>query len=302
MRIVVALGGNALLKRGEALTAENQMRNIAVAAAALVPLFEAGHQIILTHGNGPQVGLLAIQSASTPDTPTTLDVLDAESAGMIGYLIAQSLRNVLPVKTIIATLLTEVRVDAADPAFSQSTKPIGCVYDETEARMLARKKAWRIAQDGKGWRRVVASPEPLEILGLDAIRILVEHQAIVICLGGGGIPVIRDAEGRMRGIEAVIDKDLASSLLARELEADWLLMLTDVDAIYADWGTDHASAIRETTPDALAKLSFAAGSMGPKAAAAAAFVRYAGGCAGIGRLQDVSAILAGKAGSRVVAP
>lgn len=301
MRIVVALGGNALLQRGEALTSENQARNVAVAAAALVPLFEAGHEIILTHGNGPQVGLLAIQSASTPETPTTLDVLDAESAGMIGYLIAQGLRNILPAGRTIATLLSEVRVDGDDPAFSHPTKPIGRVYAELEAKSLAAEKGWHIAEDGKGWRRVVASPKPLEILGLDAIRALIEHHIIVICLGGGGIPVVRDPEGKMHGIEAVIDKDHASSLLARDLKADWLLMLTDVDAIYTGWGTDHAKAIRETTPEALAALAFPAGSMGPKVAAAIAFVAHSGGQAGIGRMQDASAILSGVAGSRIAA-
>lgn len=301
MRIVVALGGNALLQRGEALTAENQARNIAVAATALVPLFEAGHEIILTHGNGPQVGLLALQSASTPETPTTLDVLDAESAGMIGYLLAQGLRNALPVGRTITTLLSEVRVDGADPAFEHPTKPIGRVYTEVEVQALASANGWRIAEDGKGWRRVVASPKPLEILGLEAIRTLIEHRFVVICMGGGGIPVVRDSEGRMHGIEAVIDKDFASSLLARDLKADWLLMLTDVEAVYTGWGTKHAQAIRETTPEALAALSFPVGSMGPKVAAAVAFVSHTGGQAGIGRMQDASAILAGTAGSRIAA-
>ncbi|OYU50464.1 MAG: carbamate kinase [Rhizobiales bacterium PAR1] len=299
MRIVVALGGNALLQRGEALTAENQARNIAVAATALVPLFEAGHEIILTHGNGPQVGLLAIQSASTPETPTALDVLDAESAGMIGYLLAQGLRNALPAGRTIATLLSEVRVDSADPAFVHPTKPIGRVFTEIEASALAAERGWHVAQDGKTWRRVVASPKPLEILGLEAIRTLIDHQITVICLGGGGIPVVRDPEGKMHGIEAVIDKDHASALLARDLKADWLLMLTDVEAIYTGWGTDHAEAIRETTPEALAALSFPAGSMGPKVAAAVAFVSHTAGRAGIGRMQDASAILAGTAGSRI---
>ena len=299
MRIVVALGGNALLQRGEALTAENQARNIATAVVALVPLVAAGHEIIMTHGNGPQVGLLAIQSASTPDTPTTLDVLDAESAGMIGYLLAQSLRNALPAATTIATLLTEVRVDRNDPAFALPTKPIGRVYAQAEAQALAKAKGWHVAQDEKGWRRVVASPEPLEILSLEAIRLLVDHQTIVICLGGGGIPVMRDDAGKLHGIEAVIDKDLASSLLACALKANWLLMLTDVDAIYSGWGTDKAEAIRQTTPDALASLSFAAGSMGPKVTAGSAFVRATGGTAGIGRMQDASAILSGEAGSRI---
>ncbi len=301
MRIVIALGGNALLRRGEALTAENQARNMAVAAAALVPLFADGHQIILTHGNGPQVGLLAIQSASTHDTPTALDVLDAESAGMIGYLLAQNLRNVLPGDPTIATLLSEVRVDAADPAFTHPTKPIGRVYPEAEAKALAKEKSWRLAQDGKGWRRVVASPKPIEILGIAAIRILAERNVIVICLGGGGIPVVRNAAGHLKGIEAVIDKDLASALLAQELKADCLLMLTDVEAIFSDWGTDQAQAIRETTPSALEKMSFPAGSMGPKVAAASAFVLATGGFTGIGRLQDASAILAGEAGTKVAA-
>ncbi len=299
MRIVVALGGNALLRRGEAQTAENQARNVGAATRALAPLCAAGHQIVLTHGNGPQVGLLAIQSASTPDTPTALDVLDAESAGMIGYLLSQGLRNALHDGQEIATLLTQVRVDPDDPAFQAPTKPIGQVYGEAEAHALARARRWRIARDGTGWRRVVASPEPLEILELAVIKMLIQRGVICICLGGGGIPVIRHENGEFSGIEAVIDKDLASALLATKLNADWLLMLTDVDAVYADWGTDHAKPIARMTPAALAEMSFAAGSMGPKIEAARSFVKSSRRKAGIGRVEDVCAILEGAAATIV---
>lgn len=300
MRIVVALGGNALLRRDETPTAENQARNLAVATEALVPLFAAGHQIILTHGNGPQVGHLAARAERLQEEPAPLDVLDAETAGMIGYGLAQSLRNAIGPASEIVTVLSEVVVDGHDPAFQHPVKPIGQVYSDAEMTAVTARHPWIMAKENKGWRRVVPSPMPIEILGLGGIRLLVEHGRVVICLGGGGIPVIRDGNGQMRGTEAVIDKDLASSLLARELNADWLLMLTDVDAVYADWGTSQACALRDISVPDLANYRFEAGSMGPKIAAAEAFVLATRGKAGIGRLQDASLILDGQAGSRIL--
>ena len=297
MRIVFALGGNALLRPGEALTAANQARNIRIVAEALAPICIAGHEVVITHGNGPQVGLLALQAAATPDTPYPLDVLDAESAGMIGYLIEQQLMNVLPGGTLIAALLTQVRVDRHDPAFRKPTKPIGAVYAESEARAVAAERGWRVAADGKGWRRVVASPAPLEILEARVIELLVAKKVIVICTGGGGIPVVELEDGSFTGIEAVIDKDSASALLARQLGADWLVMLTDVDAHFQEWGTDMARPLRHATPGELASVTFANGSMGPKVRAACDFVNETGKHAGIGTLKDANAILEGTAGT-----
>jgi carbamate kinase len=295
--MVFALGGNALLKRGEALTAENQARNIRLAAEALAPLCITGHQVVITHGNGPQVGLLAMQSAATPDTPYPLDILDAETAGMIGYLIEQQLMNVLPNGTLISALLTQVRVARNDPSFRKPSKPIGAVYGESEAHALAAERGWRVAQDGKGWRRVVASPEPLEILEARVIEMLVDRNVIVICAGGGGVPVIELADGSLTGVEAVIDKDSASALLARQLAADWLVMLTDVDAVYDGWGTLQAKPVRHTTPGELQGRSFAARTMGPKVRAACDFVNETGRNAGIGSLKDAAAIIEGTAGT-----
>ncbi len=301
MRLVIALGGNALLRRDEDLSAENQRQNVSVAAAALAPIAQQ-HQLVITHGNGPQVGLLALQdSARQQDTRYPLDVLDAESEGMIGYLIEQELDNRLPAECRCATLLTQTEVDPADAAFRNPSKPIGPVYTETEARRIAAALKWSIAADGKGFRRVVASPRPRRILELAVIRLLLEQRVTVICAGGGGIPVIRRADGRMVGVEAVIDKDSASALLARELEADALIMLTDVDAVYRDWGETNARPLRQIPAAALAAYSFAAGSMAPKAEAAREFVEATGGCAGIGQLRDAAAILRGEAGTLVTA-
>ena len=299
MRVVIALGGNALLHRGEPMTAANQRRNVQVAAAALVPIASA-HELVISHGNGPQVGLLALQGAACQaDAAYPLDILDAETEGMIGYLIEQELANRLPAERRYATLLTQIEVDPRDPAFNNPTKPIGPVYGETEARRLAAERGWRIARDGAHFRRVVPSPRPQRILELDVIEMLVSQGVIVICAGGGGIPVICRADGSLAGVEAVIDKDLASCLLARELSADALLMLTDVDAVYVHWGGPQARRMRRISPQALREFSFAPGSMGPKVAAACEFVEQTGGSAGIGRLRDVQAILAGEAGTLV---
>jgi len=298
LRIVIALGGNALLRRGEPPTAANQRHNVRIAAAALAPIARR-YDLVISHGNGPQVGLLALQGAACkPDESYPLDILDAETEGMIGYLIEQELGNLLPDRHC-ATLLTqiEVEVDPNDPAFGHPDKPIGPVYSAIEAQKVAQERGWPIARDGAHFRRAVPSPSPRRIFELSVIELLVSQGVIVICAGGGGIPVVRREDGSLIGVEAVIDKDLASGLLARELKADALLLLTDVDAVYRDWGTPHARAIRRITPQALRELGFAPGSMGPKVRAACEFVEQTGGMAGIGQLSDALAILDGKAGT-----
>jgi carbamate kinase len=300
MRIVVALGGNALLRRGEPMTAATQRTNVKRAVAALLPLFEAGHQLVITHGNGPQVGLLSLQAEAGPrDGAYPLDVLDAESEGMVGYLIEQELGNVLPAGRLVATLLTQIRVDRRDPAFRRPMKPIGPVYAQAEAQRLAEARGWAVAQDGSGWRRVVASPRPLQVLEARVIELLVSQGVAVICAGGGGIPVIERSDGSLAGVEAVIDKDLASALLARQLGADHLMLLTDVEGVYLDWGTPAARLIRHAGGGALNASDFAPGSMGPKVEAATGFAAETGRPASIGRLEDAALILAGKAGTTV---
>ncbi len=300
MRIVVALGGNALLKRGEPMTADVQRANVRVAATSLAALIGDGHQIIITHGNGPQVGLLALQSAAGPkDGNYPLDILGAESEGMIGYLIEQELNGLLPAGALVATLLTQVRVNTSDPAFLAPTKPIGPVYDEVTAHRLAAERGWRVAPDGDNWRRVVASPEPKEIMEMTVIALLVDRGVTVICAGGGGIPVAARPDGSLVGVEAVIDKDRASGLLARQLNADMLLLLTDVDAVSIDFGEPNARRIARAGAATLAAIQFAAGSMGPKVEAASQFVIATGRPAAIGRLQDALAILHGTAGTRI---
>lgn len=296
MRIVIALGGNALLRRGEPPTAANQRRNVRIAAGALAPIARR-HDLVISHGNGPQVGLLALQGAACkPDATYPLDILDAETEGMIGYLIEQELGNLLPDRRY-ATLLTQIEVDPKDPAFGHPDKPIGPVYSEIEAQRLAKERGWSMARDGAHFRRVVPSPCPQRIFELSVIELLVSQGVIVICVGGGGIPTVRRENGSLIGVEAVIDKDLASALLARELKADALLLLTDTDAVYQGWGTPGARAIRCITPQALRELDFAPGSMGPKVRAACEFVKQTGGMAGIGQLSDALAILDGKAGT-----
>lgn len=300
MRIVVALGGNALLKRGEPMTAQAQHTNVRIAAAALADLAR-DHQIIVAHGNGPQVGLMALRAAAyAPETHWPLDILGAETEGMIGYLIEQELMNALPKGTDCATLLTRVEVDPADPAFDQPTKPIGPIYTADEARLMRAQHQWSMVTETDGhMRRVVPSPLPVAILGILPIRLLVEAGVCVICAGGGGIPVVRRPDGTMEGVEAVIDKDRTSALLAQTLRADMLLMLTDVGAVFRDWGGPKQAPIRQISADALDKISFAAGSMGPKITAACDFVRAGGALAGIGRLQDARAIVEDRAGTVV---
>lgn len=300
MRLVVAIGGNALLERGEELSAENQRRNMARASAALADVLH-GNETILVHGNGPQVGLLALESAAFKDAPIyPLDVLGAESQGMIGYIIEQELRNAMPDRAI-ANLITQTMVARDDPAFSHPTKPIGPVYDEAEAKALATQRGWQIAPDGKFFRRVVASPQPVRILQESTIRTLMEEGVVVICAGGGGIPVIQTAQGRLQGVEAVIDKDLAASLLARELSADLLLILTDVDAVYTDWGKPDQRKIGRISAAELRGLTFASGSMGPKIDAACRFVETGGKAACIGPLAQARDVMSGKAGTLIVA-
>ena len=299
MRVVVALGGNALLRRGEPLTPDNQRRNVRVAAEALAPLAQQ-HELVITHGNGPQVGLLALQGlAYRPEAVFPLDVLDAQTEGMIGYLIEQELENRLPNGCRCATLLTQIEVAPDDPAFQVPSKPIGPLYAPAEAQRLARQLGWSMAPDGEGQRRVVPSPRPLGILELSVIELLIRQGVTVICAGGGGIPVVRRLDGSLIGVEAVIDKDMASALLAGDLKADACLMLTDVDAVYRDWGETPTRPIHHITSAELRGLAFAPGSMAPKVVAACDFVECTGGMAGIGALQDAAAILLGQAGTRI---
>ena len=302
MRVVAALGGNALLRRGQAMSAANQRANVACAATHLAGLVTAGHQLVVTHGNGPQIGLLALQAEAGPgDGAYPLDVLGAESEGMIGYMVEQELRNRLPSGAGVATLLTHVRVDAADPAFNAPSKPIGPVYAEAEVMRLAAERGWQVARDGADWRRVVASPAPLEILQQPVVSLLVDAGVTVVCTGGGGIPCTRQPDGTLAGIEAVVDKDRASALLAIGLQADMLLLLTDVDAAYVGFGTATARAISRADPRSLQaqQAEFHAGSMGPKIEGALQFADTTGRMAGIGRLEDAEAILLGTAGTLV---
>ncbi len=299
MRIVIALGGNALLQRGQPMTAENQRANIRIAAeriAAVVP----GNEIVVAHGNGPQVGLLALQAAAyTEVAPYPLDVLGAQTDAMIGYVIEQELGNLLPEHQQLATMLTMIEVDRHDPAFANPTKPIGPVYDRETAEQLAAARGWSIAPDGDKFRRVVASPKPKRIFEIRPIRTLVESGVVVICAGGGGIPTMYDENNDLQGVEAVIDKDLASALLAEELGADLLVIATDVDGVYLNWGQPDQQRLGAVTADDLDGLDLPAGSMGPKVAAATGFARRTGNEAVIGSLADIADIVRGSAGTRV---
>lgn len=299
MRIVVALGGNALLKRGEPLSAENQRRNMRAAADAL-GLACKGHEIVIVHGNGPQVGLLALEAnAYKALPPYPLDVLGAESQGMIGYVVAQELRNASPERPT-AALITQTIVDGGDPAFQRPTKPIGPVYTSEEVASLREQHSWTYAQDEKSFRRVVPSPQPVEIVELPIIDSLVRSGVLVICAGGGGIPVRRNPDGRISGVEAVIDKDLAAALLAEKLGADQLVILTDVDAVYLDWGTPQQKAIGKIKSLDLRRHGFADGSMGPKVSAACNFAERTGRAAVIGSLSAVQSVLSGEGGTIVL--
>jgi carbamate kinase len=302
MRLIIALGGNALMQRGEPLDPASQRRNLAVAAEALVPILHL-HDAVITHGNGPQVGLLGLQSAALGGPETPLDVLGAESEGMIGYVLEQELASRLQpphagTTRKMAVLLSQTIVDAKDPAFAAPTKPIGPVYDAATAKRLAAERHWVVAEDGAFWRRVVASPAPLRILEIETIRLLVDAGVIVICAGGGGVPVVQAPDGTISGVEAVIDKDAASALLASDLGADVLMMLTDVSAVMTDFGTPQERALKRATPKGLAQISFPAGSMGPKIAAAVR-VASAGKTAVVGALADAARLLDGTAGTTI---
>jgi len=301
VRVVIALGGNALLSPGQPLDTELQRSNLRAAARAIAEVAD-DHQIVVTHGNGPQVGLLALQAEAFEDAPSPpLDVLGAESEGMVGYLIDQELSNALPDRQVV-TLLTQVEVDAHDPAFDAPTKPIGPYYDADRAAALEHQRSWSFREFDAGFRRVVASPEPRRIRELDTIRVLLHADRIVVCAGGGGIPVVVTPAGAVRGIEAVIDKDRSAALLATMLDAHVLLMLTDVPGVYARWPAHGDQPLRDCTPEQLEALALEGGSMGPKVEAACRFVRAGGLLAGIGALPDAVRILRGEAGTRVRQP
>jgi carbamate kinase len=307
-RIAVALGGNALIQRGQAGSTEVQRANLETAARAIVELAErSGAEIVLTHGNGPQVGFLAIAAEMASDVvpEPPLDVLGAESQGQIGYLMSQALHAAFLERGItreIAVVVSQVVVRTDDPAFAHPTKPVGPVYDEATARAHADERGWTIAPDGTHWRRVVPSPLPLRLVEASSVRSLVEAGVLVIASGGGGIPVAELADGRHEGREAVIDKDLAAVVLARAVGADALLLLTDVDAVYRGWGTPESEAIRRMSVqealEGLAANAWPSGSMGPKIRACAEFVRDGGRFAAIGRLEDAAALAWGRAGTR----
>jgi len=299
MRVVVALGGNALLQRGQELNAENQRENIRVAASELA-VVHRDHQLVIAHGNGPQVGLLALMDAHyTAVDPYPLDVLGAETIGMIGYMIEQELGNIIPFEDHIVTVLTQVLIDPDDPAFDNPTKPVGPIYDPTEAKRLQQEKGWSLAPDGIYYRRVVPSPLPQKIIEIDVIRMLVDNGVVVICAGGGGIPTAYDKNRKLYGVEAVIDKDLASGLLAESLNAEMFVMLTDVPNIYTDYGSDEQRPIIAAHPETLIKMDFPAGSMGPKVRGACEFVRETGKRSAIGQLSDLTEIMAGTSGTLI---
>ncbi|MBF4383771.1 carbamate kinase [Vibrio anguillarum] len=295
--VVVALGGNALLRRGQPLEADVQRRNIEIAVKTISEIAKH-YNVVLVHGNGPQVGLLALQGLEYKKVaPYPLDVLGSETQGMIGYMLMQEFKNMLPERNI-SCMLTQMMVDPKDPAFANPTKPIGPVYQEAEARELAEKYHWTVKPDGQYFRRVVPSPQPIGIVEHDAISQLISAGHLVICTGGGGIPVKRE-NGKLVGVEAVIDKDMSAAFLAKQLNADALLILTDADAVYLDWGKPTQHALRSTTPSELANYQFDAGSMGPKIEASCEFIQQGGKVVGIGALEDGLRILEGTAGTNI---
>jgi carbamate kinase len=299
MRIVVALGGNALLQRGQKPDADVQEENVRRAVEALAPLADE-HELVLTHGNGPQVGVLALQSASDPHltTPYPFDVLGAQTQGMIGYWLLQAMQNHLPGRQV-AAIINQTLVEAGDPAFANPTKFVGEMYTRDRAQRLATERGWVVKPDGDGWRRVVGSPRPQRVVETRLIRLLLESGAVVVCAGGGGVPVVRDAAGHLQGVEAVVDKDLTSAVLAEALDADVLMVLTDVPSVMRGFGTPDQEPVLRATPGGLRALGFPAGSMGPKVDAACRFVELTGGVAAIGTLADATAILRGEAGTIV---
>ncbi len=266
---VAALGGHALLPRGASFDLDLQRNQAALAARALAPL-ALDEGLVVTHGNGPQVGFLAEHTGHTHPARFDLDVLGAESEGLVGFLLETALRNAIPERQF-ATLLTQTEVDPRDPAFATPEKPIGPALDAEQAAKLRETPGLSVAAQGAVWRRVVPSPMPRAILQIEAIRSLASDRMIPICAGGGGIPVVRGPDGDWRGIDAVVDKDATAALLARALGADTLLLLTDVDAVYDGWGGEAPVAIPRATPTELRTRTFEAGSMGPKVAAACEF-------------------------------
>ena len=303
MRVVIALGGNALLQRGQPMTADVQRHNTRIAAEALAPV-ALEHELVLSHGNGPQVGLLALQADAYKEVEAfPLDVLGAQTQGMIGYMIEQELGNLLPFEVPFATILTMVEVDPNDPAFENPTKFVGPIYEKEMAEQLAAEKDWTIKQDGDKWRRVVPSPLPQRIFEERPIRLLLENGVVVICAGGGGIPTLYDPERErtLVGVEAVIDKDRATALLARNIDADLYIMATDVDGVYLDWGTPDQRRIESIKAGELARFDFAAGSMGPKVEAAIDFVSQTGKRAAIGALTDMIEMVSGTGGTQIIA-
>jgi carbamate kinase len=299
MRVIVALGGNAVLKRGQRPDAAAQVYNVRTAVRTLAQLADK-HELVITHGNGPQVGMLALESAADTNLsrPYPFDTLGAQTQGMIGYWMQQALQNALPGRQVLA-MVTQTLVTAVDPAFGDPTKFVGQVYEEDEARKLAHEYGWTVKPDGQYWRRVVPSPTPQRIVETRLIRKMIREGVVVICAGGGGIPVVRDEHGRLAGVEAVIDKDLTASMLAESLECDAFLILTDVPRVLRDFGTPGQSEIGHTTPHELRALDFPAGSMGPKVDAVCRFVETTGDMAAIGRLDEAEDILAGRAGTIV---
>lgn len=302
MRVVVALGGNALLQRGEPPDAAVQEGHVAEAVAALVPLAER-HELIVTHGNGPQIGMLALESAedASLSRPYPFDVLGAQSQAMVGYWLVQGLQNLLGERSV-ACVLTRTVVDTADPAFAEPTKLIGPVYDEDEARRLAAANGWVVRPDGPFWRRAVASPQPRRVVEAPIIAHLASQGVTVVCAGGGGVPVAPDAAGWLHGVEAVVDKDRVAALLAERVGADALVLLTDVDGVYRSFGTPEATLIEAAGIDELRTLGLPPGSMGPKVEAVCRFVEHTGRPAAIGALAQAGAVLAGRAGTSVLVP
>ncbi|MEV0820330.1 carbamate kinase [Nonomuraea rubra] len=299
MRVIVALGGNAVLRRGQRPDADVQLANVRAAARALARL-AAEHELVITHGNGPQVGLLAMQSAADPELngPYPFDALGAQTQGLIGYWMQQALQNALPGRQVLA-MVTQTLVSAVDPAFAEPAKFVGQVYEQEEAEKLAAEHGWTVRQDGRLWRRVVPSPAPQRVVETRLIRRMVGEGVIVVCAGGGGVPVVRDERGRLTGVEGVVDKDLTTAMLAEALDCDAFLSLTDVPRVMRAFGTPHQSEIGHTTPHELRALDFPAGSMGPKVEAVCRFVETTGDMAAIGRLEDAERILGGSAGTIV---
>ena len=301
MRVVIALGGNAILKRGQLMTSDNQRANVKRAALAINDVINAGHEVVITHGNGPQVGLLALQGLAYDTTSASpIDVLTAETEGMIGYMIEQELNNIACPGQEVAALLTQIEVNADDPAFKNPSKPIGPLYDRKKSTALSAKYGWSMTPDGSHFRRSVPSPAPKRILEIGIIQLLIRHGITVICVGGGGIPVVKRGDGGFLGIEAVIDKDFASALLAEQINADALLLLTDVDGVYLGWGTKQQKQLHQITAEEIKPYTFANGSMAPKVQASLDFLSRGGKIAGIGKMEEALQILNGEAGTIIV--